>query len=318
MQVVSRHVDLAIGSHHGSILREPIRQPQGTHFPPAEAAAVHRFLLLFQPHGDGWVVAVYVLEQRVVQVVHLAQDVGVVLAQDRALRLDAGDCRLEVGYRVLLLAAVMLALYDSLADASYNSPSTTYRGICGHSRRCLDVLIRLYYLRHGFEAWNDSLPTWLLYLAELCIRDLARSADPLGDEATVSTLILCAKGLQDQGRSLYIARVFFHIVRNEMPRPVMELLDRHVTETKVDHSKTGTGASHLRASWPVKTISISEGPVKTISISEEPDHLLERLSLEDRKTEEPEDDETGWSSSGGESQERSGSELEAMGVPTAF
>ncbi|EEY16834.1 predicted protein [Verticillium alfalfae VaMs.102] len=102
----------------------------------------------------------------------------------------------------------MLSLFDSLADQSSGSPVAAYREICAHSRQCLDVLVRLYYLRHGFESWNDSLPTWLLYLAQLCIRDLARADDPLADEATVSTLMLCAKGLQDQGRSLYIARVF--------------------------------------------------------------------------------------------------------------
>ncbi|RNJ53621.1 hypothetical protein D7B24_001633 [Verticillium nonalfalfae] len=174
---------------------------------------------------------------------------------------------------------VMLSLFDSLADQSSGSPVAAYREICAHSRQCLDVLVRLYYLRHGFESWNDSLPTWLLYLAQLCIRDLARADDPLADEATVSTLMLCAKGLQDQGRSLYIARVFFHILRRAMPPAVAEVLDRNVTAMVDERSNTGTGAHHLRASWPVQTISISD----------EPDRLLERLSLEDRRTDQPED-----------------------------
>ncbi|KAM0322081.1 hypothetical protein ACHAQA_009710 [Verticillium albo-atrum] len=204
---------------------------------------------------------------------------------------------------------VMIALYDSLADQSNDSATSAYRDICTHSRQCLDVLLRLYYLRHGFESWNDSLPTWILFLAQLCVRDLAQADDPLADEATISTLMLCAKGLQDQGRSLYIARVFFQIVRREMPRAVMEVLDRHVTDMQEDHSNTGTGANHLRASWPVKTISISE----------EPDHLLERLSLEDRKTAEPEEDDTAGSSSGFESSRReSGFELDGLGLPAAF
>ncbi|KAM0321441.1 hypothetical protein ACHAQA_010117, partial [Verticillium albo-atrum] len=68
---------------------------------------------------------------------------------------------------------IMLGLYHSLADQSDVSPTATYREICVHSRRCLDVLLRLYYLRHSFESWNDSLPTWLLYHAQLCVRDLA-------------------------------------------------------------------------------------------------------------------------------------------------
>ncbi|KAM0335092.1 hypothetical protein ACHAQA_000127 [Verticillium albo-atrum] len=203
---------------------------------------------------------------------------------------------------------VMLALYDSLADPRRGSPTTAYREICAHSRSCLDVLVRLYYLRHGFESWNDSLATWILYLAQLCVRDLARAEDPLADEATVSTLLLCAKGLQDQGRSLYVSRVFFHIVRNEVPPQVKELLDRHVTEIERDHSKTGTGANHLRASWPVRTISISE----------EPDRLLEKLSLEDRKTEYADDAESRGSSSGAELPRGSVSELGDMGVPTAL
>ncbi|KAG7119701.1 Nitrogen assimilation transcription factor nit-4 like protein [Verticillium longisporum] len=176
---------------------------------------------------------------------------------------------------------IMLGLYDSLADQSDVSPTATYREICVHSRRCLDVLLRLYYLRHGFESWNDSLPTWLLFLAQLCVRDLAQQDDPLSDEATVSTLMLCAKGLQDQGRSLYIARVFFKMLRLEMPPAIMHELDSHVTEMDGDDSSTGTGAHHLRASWPVKTISISE----------EPDHLWERLSLEDRRIEGPEEED---------------------------
>ncbi|KAM0274397.1 hypothetical protein ACHAQH_007899 [Verticillium albo-atrum] len=197
---------------------------------------------------------------------------------------------------------VMLALYDSLADhSSGDSPTAAYREICDHSRRCLDVLLRLYYLRHGFESWNDSLPTWLLFLAQLCIRDLAQMDDPLADEATVSTLMLCAKGLQDQGRSLYIARVFFQILRREMPAAVAEVLDKYVTEEgDGGASRTGTGARHLRANWPVKTISISE----------EPDHLLERLSLEDRKTEPVvESDVTGGTSSDGDSRSDSQSEV---------
>ncbi|KAG7141268.1 Nitrogen assimilation transcription factor nit-4 like protein [Verticillium longisporum] len=215
-------------------------------------------------------------------------------------KLTASDATIHMQYH-----NVMLSLFDSLADQSSGSPVAAYRKICAHSRRCLDVLLRLYYLRHGFESWNDSLPTWLLYLAQLCIRDLARADDPLADEATVSTLMLCAKGLQDQGRSLYIARVFFHILRREMPPAVAEVLDRDVTELVDDRSNTGTGAHHLRASWPVQTISISD----------EPDRLLERLSLEDRRTEESEDQsEAAATSSDCESTMELGSEP-SVGLP---
>ncbi|KAG7112731.1 hypothetical protein HYQ45_017136 [Verticillium longisporum] len=131
------------------------------------------------------------------------------------------------------------------------SPSTTppptptgavltvaYRDIRNHSCNFLNLLLRLYYLRHGFETWKDSLTTWLHY-------------------ATLNPRAQAVDGPGDQGHSLYIARVFFNILRNEMPEDVREILDRHVTDQDDEtsnNSNTGPRAHHLHATWPCRRL----------------------------------------------------------------
>lgn len=97
---------------------------------------------------------------------------------------------------------------------------------------CLETLIRLHYLRHGFEGADMTCAVWLQLVAFSAIQQLRRIAtekerpaptpafsapasSPIIDELR-SSLILVAKALYDQGRNYHLAASVFELVHGSM------------------------------------------------------------------------------------------------------
>ncbi|KAI1494523.1 hypothetical protein F5X96DRAFT_694901 [Biscogniauxia mediterranea] len=105
--------------------------------------------------------------------------------------------------------------------------------ILGQSKACFETLVRLYYLRHGFGSYDATLVQFLPLLGFSSLRDLttesasgsshrhnknndddndsSNSSSSVRLEELRSTVVLCAKGLWEQGQNSFAARALFRL-----------------------------------------------------------------------------------------------------------
>ncbi|KAH7323267.1 hypothetical protein B0I35DRAFT_450360 [Stachybotrys elegans] len=151
---------------------------------------------------------------------------------------------------------LILAIYEPLAQKQHDQQEAV-RKIVSNAKKDLYTLIRLYYLRHGFEAMDLFIVIPLMVAGYDCINAINDETTPPELELLRSTLILIAKGLYNQRQSHYLAQALFQVIRSKMrPEEIRLLKDMvHPTEeidTKKDLAQT------VRSSWPVATVKKKE------------------------------------------------------------
>ncbi|KAK4661170.1 LOW QUALITY PROTEIN: uncharacterized protein QC763_704630 [Podospora pseudopauciseta] len=102
-----------------------------------------------------------------------------------------------------------------------------------------ETLLRLYYLRHGFEALDVFIMVSLMTLAFITTKELEDTrlslAQPPSEEQKAhidslrATLVLCTRGLYDQGKSYYLSQTIFRLVRSGMHVDEKELLREYAS-----------------------------------------------------------------------------------------
>ena len=114
--------------------------------------------------------------------------------------------------------------------------------VLSHSTVCFETLMRLYYLRHGYETPDDHTSHNLMILAYkgLSQRYMApmsvAAVDPEAISPTEarSTLILAAKELYNQGANYYLPYVLFQIIERKMSPKDREMLHNYVPSRTED------------------------------------------------------------------------------------
>lgn len=118
-----------------------------------------------------------------------------------------------------------------------DSQRDTAQSIIAQAMMHLESLLRLYYLRHGFDAFDALLLVHLVHLSNATLTRLARIklnpesqyASPNDIQLLRSTLILCLKGLHDQFKNFYMSGVVFCAMRNRLSAEDRDLVGRFVT-----------------------------------------------------------------------------------------
>ncbi|KAI8710723.1 Zn(2)-C6 fungal-type domain-containing protein [Fusarium sp. LHS14.1] len=102
-----------------------------------------------------------------------------------------------------------------------------------YALRCLETVLRLYYLRHSFEHTDTFLTYFLSILANMTIESMNSDSVSPDDVETLkslrATLILAVKGLYDQGQHVYVSSVICRLMRDRMTDGDMDALRRHTT-----------------------------------------------------------------------------------------
>jgi hypothetical protein len=104
----------------------------------------------------------------------------------------------------------------------------------------LESILRIYYLRHSFEAYDLTLTVFLIHLANLtfvAVEQLEQgsvnaSADT--SESLLSTLLLCFKGLYDQSKNAYVASLIFDVMKKRSSTNIRHAITRYVTPEEPD------------------------------------------------------------------------------------
>ncbi|KAK9420218.1 hypothetical protein SUNI508_06747 [Seiridium unicorne] len=105
---------------------------------------------------------------------------------------------------------LLISIFDPHKDVVDTSPSVASpKDIIGRAKACFETLLRMYYIRHGFEAYDYALFQYLAQLAFSALRDSAAVSTNVERKELQSTQLLCAKGLWDQGKNVLICQAIF-------------------------------------------------------------------------------------------------------------
>jgi hypothetical protein len=160
------------------------------------------------------------------------------------------------------------------AEATDTDPSRQdIMSLLTHSRVCFETIMRLYYLRHGFEA-ADSYFTHdlaiLAFIAQANLKalpsptpnpDSAHTETPSTTSPTISrplsdlddiraTLFLAAKGLHSQGKSYQLPLTLFHVVQSMRPEEA-DMMHRYADIKPESTAAGGFREEHARSQYPV-------------------------------------------------------------------
>ena len=126
----------------------------------------------------------------------------------------------------------------------------------------LETLVRLYHHRHSYKAYDAYL---LIFLHALGNRaaDLLALAETNAAEDEIQThrslLLLCATGLQEQGRNSSLLHNVYLVLKDRMPSREKLILQAHVTEEDL-YDELDDMAEYNQSQWPGSIIKINEDP----------------------------------------------------------
>jgi hypothetical protein len=133
------------------------------------------------------------------------------------------------------------------------------RALLGAAKVHFETLIRLYYLRHGFEACDGYMIQFLAVMAFLSQNELnslrvIESSDSDQEEYLediLSSLILAAKGIFEQSKCFYLGRSLLYVVHGRM---TVEDASLFYVTAKIDKGSIGVEkqrALNSQALFPV-------------------------------------------------------------------
>lgn len=186
---------------------------------------------------------------------------------------------------------------SSPTAGSSPSPSSlqTIQAIISQARTHYETVLRLYYLRHGFEGSDPFLTVGLLTISFLTIEEIkaarsksststsnsssnsssssSSSPQPEADlDSLRSTLVLCAKGLYDQGKSFFLAQTLFKLVRDGMEDQDKELLREYVALQEEDPREEEMRAQLMKELLPLTSSTDSDHGADSLRVVEELPH----------------------------------------------
>lgn len=160
-----------------------------------------------------------------------------------------------------------MTLYQSFREDTWDEgfkPGDAYR----HAECSLQILIRLYYVRHSFESTDVYLVSPLSRLGFVCLERMQESPSAQDLEDLRSTLALVLIGLSSQSRRAGIVRAVTKIVRNSLPLKELQHIEskENVSDFQADGGFFEVQEEVL-SSWIPSVVSISD------------DHRTKQLSV---------------------------------------
>ena len=138
------------------------------------------------------------------------------------------------------------------------------RNLLNHATLNFEILLRLYFLRHGYNCSDTYLTHTLATLAFASIGRLnsySESNDSSGGPDEIrSTIFLTAKGLVDQGKSHYIPYTIFEVIKRQLhAEDVTTLLGLLDTRDAVPASSQ-LRTEHIQAQYPINILDMTNHP----------------------------------------------------------
>ncbi|KAF4445635.1 hypothetical protein F53441_10635 [Fusarium austroafricanum] len=163
-----------------------------------------------------------------------------------------GQLQLHMYYHHLLLT-----IFEPLHDMTVKQEPSPQK-IVADAKKNIQTLVRLYYLRHGFEAMDLFIVIPLMLIGYDCIDDIKEDTSKEQIESLQSTLILIAHGLYSQRRNHYLAQALFRVIRGRMRPQEIGLLKNSMALEKYEVDPEPEMAVAVRSHWPVSVVKKQE------------------------------------------------------------
>lgn len=125
------------------------------------------------------------------------------------------------------------------------------------AERDINVLLRLYHLRHGFSGADSWLTSPLAKLGFMSLQRINKDTNPQDLHYLRSSLFLALGGLREQGRNYYISRTVHYIIRNQIRPEEADLLQG--TEDPESAADESPGlAAEVQSAWVPRVVDISD------------------------------------------------------------
>ncbi|KAI8663033.1 hypothetical protein LRP88_07241 [Fusarium phalaenopsidis] len=168
---------------------------------------------------------------------------------------------------------LIMTLYERFVPQPV-SQSPSPQEIVSLATKHLLTLIRIYYLRHGFNETDVFICQPLALVAFMCLDTIDKQTNDFDLEATRSTLFLAAKGLRDQARSHYVAESLFQVVKGRMRPEELNLMRGIASIEDVHDTGTRGPMQAVHSVWPVDIMSKSDD-IEANSLS----NLVEQFAM---------------------------------------
>jgi hypothetical protein len=130
--------------------------------------------------------------------------------------------------------------------------------IIADAKKYLQTLVRLYYIRHGYDAMDLFIIVPLVLVASDCVEAVNDQMPTDQLELLRSTLILAATGLYNQRRNHYLAEALFRVIWGRMRSPEIALLKDSMKMDKGEWDERKGMAQAVRSHWPVSVVKKKE------------------------------------------------------------
>lgn len=124
----------------------------------------------------------------------------------------------------------------------------------------LETLIRLYFLRHGFESFDPFLIHPLNVLGFSTMNKINSDLTSSDIDITRSTIVLTAKGMYDQGQNHYIGHVTLRFLKSSMRPEEIQLLSQIAALEDVEEEVPERQMYEIQARWAPSIIRVTDDP----------------------------------------------------------
>jgi len=177
---------------------------------------------------------------------------------------------MQYHHMVVLVVRPRLAREPSAVDATAGPADDSFEAVVIDAKRRLETLYRIYYLRHGFDAYDALLGQYHClqsFQSLKALRGTTAGNDQAGAapspvvEAVRSSLVLAATGLRRQAAYSYLAAAVLGLLRGRLDEGERRLLtDFGVLPAKPDSEADRLVVQHVESSFPIDFTSVLEDP----------------------------------------------------------
>jgi hypothetical protein len=133
----------------------------------------------------------------------------------------------------------------------------------------LETVPRMYYTRHSFQVADVFLANFLTMVAKLMIEALkARTGLTKADHINSlrSTLLLCLKGLNGQGRNIHCTYVIYRLLRDSLEPMEVNILRGYIATDEENDSKP-LDPQQARSHFPITIMRLDEDPEASFMVN---------------------------------------------------
>ncbi|KAJ4360832.1 uncharacterized protein N0V89_001399 [Didymosphaeria variabile] len=180
------------------------------------------------------------------------------------------DLHMQYYYWIIRLFQPLIVQTATAAPAPPSSLDGTPQGIVRHSQVMFETLLRIYYLRHSYSTYDAWIIHFLLVLGTNALNSLYDATAPTAFQHpadALSSLLLAVKGLKQQSKNVYIARICALGLQKSMRPDDLQWVRTFLFLKPVTKEDQRMIDESARCSYPVPIVS-SEGQLETRKLGE--------------------------------------------------